>query len=232
MKMTKLPGLYSPMHLGDIAKIYRDFFNCTGKSKQKAAEKLEHFDYVCSSFPDDSPEAAYMNKYRLIATNLAKSMNEIDGNYDLLKQNLEKEYEQKTDRLMKRTVLGEAFDGIRDIAVGVLGYGGAKIMGRYLDLDLGEDMETHLPYMVGIATAWLSNKIEGMYKSYARRKLTKNSKRDSSELEAERSKAKNKKYSREINKLVHIYGQTSQIDESEKQLLENLYDIKVEFNSD
>jgi len=229
--MVKRPGLYSPMHLGDVSKIYRDIFNSTGKAKQNAEEKLKHFDYVCSSFPRDSSEAAYMNKYRLIASNLAKSMNEIDDNYDVLKHNLENEFNQKTDKLMNRSTFSEAFDMIRDVAVGVIGYGGAKILGNYIDMDFIEGAETHIPYVAGITMGWLSNKIEKTYKSVARKKMTTKFKKNSDIIECERRDRKNEKYSREINKLVYIYGQTSQIESGEKELLDKLYNIKLEFNS-
>lgn len=228
--MARRPGLYSPMHLGDVSKIYRDIFNSAGKARHNAEEKLEHFDYVCRSFPKDSLEAAYMNKYRLIASNLAKSMNEIDDNYDALEQNLDNEYKQKTEKMMNRSILGEAFDGMRDVAVGILGYGGARILGNFIDMDFIEGIETHIPYVTGITMGWLSNKIENKYKSVAHRKLTRKVEEDSHLIEDKRRNAKNDKYSREINKLVYIYGQTSQIDEGEKELLSKLYEIKLEFN--
>lgn len=225
--MKLIPTIYSPMHLGDISKTYREVSSLRGKDREKALERLEHFEYSCRKFPKDSPESAYMNKYRLIAKNLANSTDEIDRNYDALKNNLEKEYQENTQKLMSKTAVGEIFDGIRDVAVGFAGYGATKIVERYLDLDIGEEVRTQLPYVIGIASGWLSNKIEKLWKSRKSGKLWKRYKSGIEKLDEENKQRKNLLYTREINKLVYIYNQSFRMPDSEKELLSRLYEIDV-----
>ncbi|MCD6496343.1 MAG: hypothetical protein J7K54_03670 [Candidatus Aenigmarchaeota archaeon] len=221
------PTIYSPMHLGDIAKAYREISSLRGKEKEKALEMLEHFEYSCRKFPKDTYESAYMNKFRLTAKNLANSTVEIDRNYEKLKDNLEKEYREKTENLMSRSTAGQIADGVRDVAVGFVGYGATKILERVFDIEISEEARMHLPYVVGIASGWLSNKIEKVYKTKKIKKIWRDYKTGTEELEHEKKEKKNQVYTREINKIVHVYNESFKMPQSEKELLSRLYEIDV-----